>query len=170
MAKVISFRTACQLSKKFRQENKIVLFTSGCFDLIHLGHIEFFQKTRNFKPGSVFFVGVDTDEYLTSAKGQLRPIFSQQIRAKILSAIDHIDYVVLLEEKVFSSQKHPDFIARYKKIQPDYVVFGNTEESILKTIKIEAKKAGCKFKHLSHQRKLDSTRQIADRILKYFPS
>jgi len=44
MAEIISFRTACQLSKKFRSEGKKVIWTSGCFDILHIGHIEFFNK------------------------------------------------------------------------------------------------------------------------------
>lgn len=97
---------------KFK-ENKIV-FTNGCFDLIHRGHIEYLAKASAM--GDVFVVGLNTDTSVRSIKGRSRPLQDEYSRALILAAMRFIDYVVLFNEDT------PENLIR--KIQPDVLVKG----------------------------------------------
>lgn len=97
---------------KFK-ENKIV-FTNGCFDLIHRGHIEYLAKASAM--GDVFVVGLNTDASVRSIKGRSRPLQDEYSRALILAAMRFIDYVVLFNEDT------PENLIR--KIQPDVLVKG----------------------------------------------
>lgn len=97
---------------KFK-ENKIV-FTNGCFDLIHRGHIEYLAKASAL--GDVLVVGLNTDASVRSIKGRSRPLQDEYSRALILAAMRFVDYVVLFDEDT------PENLIR--KIQPDVLVKG----------------------------------------------
>jgi len=166
MAKVITFASACQLSSKLKKQGKKVIWTSGFFDILHIGHVSFFSKVRKWAgPQAIIMVGVDTDQNLARTKGSTRPIFIQTNRCRVLASISTIDYVVKLTEK-FPREKH--YIARLQKINPTGIVFGNTGKNVLFETSREAKKAGVSFKHLPHKIKLPSTSRIAELIQKYY--
>lgn len=74
-----------------------IAFTNGCFDLIHAGHIEFFDFAA--RQGDVLVVGLNSDRSIRANKGAARPICPQEQRARVLSAIEVIDYIVLFDEK-----------------------------------------------------------------------
>jgi len=97
---------------KFK-ENKIV-FTNGCFDLIHRGHIEYLAKASSL--GDVLVVGLNTDASVRSIKGRSRPLQDEYSRALILAAMRFVDFVVLFDEDT------PENLIR--KIQPDVLVKG----------------------------------------------
>ncbi|NMB71277.1 MAG: D-glycero-beta-D-manno-heptose 1-phosphate adenylyltransferase [Bacteroidales bacterium] len=97
---------------KFK-ENKIV-FTNGCFDLIHRGHIEYLAKASVL--GDVLVVGLNTDASVRSIKGRSRPLQDEYSRALILAAMRFVDFVVLFDEDT------PENLIR--KIQPDVLVKG----------------------------------------------
>jgi len=97
---------------KFK-ENKIV-FTNGCFDLIHRGHIEYLAKASAL--GDVLVVGLNTDASVRSIKGRSRPLQDEYSRALILAAMRFVDFVVLFDEDT------PENLIR--KIQPDVLVKG----------------------------------------------
>jgi D-beta-D-heptose 7-phosphate kinase/D-beta-D-heptose 1-phosphate adenosyltransferase len=86
--------------KKIRQtlkENyKRVVFTNGCFDLIHSGHVDYLTKAKAL--GDVLFVGLNTDNSVSRIKGDKRPILNQEERAFILSSLKPVDYVCLFDE------------------------------------------------------------------------
>lgn len=97
---------------KFK-ENKIV-FTNGCFDLIHRGHVEYLAKASAL--GDVLVVGLNTDASVRSIKGRSRPLQDEYSRALILAAMRFVDYVVLFDEDT------PENLIC--KIQPDVLVKG----------------------------------------------
>jgi rfaE bifunctional protein nucleotidyltransferase chain/domain len=74
-----------------------VVFTNGCFDLIHRGHIEYLQKARVL--GDVLVVGLNSDDSMRQIKGEGRPIVPQEDRAVILAALECVDYVVIFDEE-----------------------------------------------------------------------
>ena len=170
MAKIISFRTACYLSKKLREQGKKVIFTSGCFDILHIGHIDFFNKIRRWGGfNSIIFVGVDSNEYVIANKHRL--FFAQNTRAKVLSSLSQLNFIILLQEKALASTSTSKvFIRRLKLLHPHVVAYGNTEPEILSKIKNEAQKSDCLFKHLPHRNKLESTSRIAKILQTHFPS
>jgi D-beta-D-heptose 7-phosphate kinase/D-beta-D-heptose 1-phosphate adenosyltransferase len=75
---------------------KRVVFTNGCFDLIHVGHVKYLQKARTF--GDLLVLGLNSDASIRRLKGEKRPLIDQEERAHILAALDCIDYVVVFDE------------------------------------------------------------------------
>lgn len=94
MKKIIKVKHAIDISKKLREQNKKIVVAGGCFDILHLGHIQFIKKAK--KQGDILFILLESDEAIREKKGKDRPINNQQIRAKILTALTYIDYIVLL--------------------------------------------------------------------------
>ncbi len=79
-----------------RASGKRVVFTNGCFDLIHLGHIKYFQFAKN--QGDLLIVGVNTDQSIQRLKGPRRPIINEQDRISVLEELESIDYLVAFDE------------------------------------------------------------------------
>jgi len=94
---------------------KIVVFTNGCFDLIHGGHIEFLQKAR--AKGDLLVVGLNSDKSVKSIKGNGRPIKGEKERANIISALKYVDYITIFDEET------PEDIIR--EVRPDILVKGD---------------------------------------------
>ncbi len=85
-----------QLAERLRREGKRIVFTNGCFDLLHRGHVEYLAASRRL--GDVLMVGVNSDESVRRLKGPGRPVVSQANRLHILSTLRSVDYVILFEE------------------------------------------------------------------------
>jgi len=94
---------------------KTVVFTNGCFDLIHGGHIEFLQKAR--EKGDLLVVGLNSDRSVKSIKGEGRPIKSEKERANIISALRYVDYITIFDESTPA-----DLI---REVRPDILVKGD---------------------------------------------
>lgn len=95
-----------------------VVFTNGCFDLLHIGHLHTLQEAADL--GDILIVGVNTDASVKRLKGESRPLNSETNRATILAALHCVDYVILFDEDT-----------PYKliqKIQPDILVKGGDYE------------------------------------------
>lgn len=84
------------VSKRLKDEGKKVVFTNGCFDLLHIGHLRYLQKAK--EAGDVLIVGINSDSSMRRLKGTERPIVQQNERAEILSALECVDYVVIFSE------------------------------------------------------------------------
>jgi len=80
------------LSKKLRAQHKKVVFTNGCFDILHLGHVDYLERAK--KLGDVLVVAINTDSSVKKIKGPSRPVNSQNDRAGVLSGLSSVDYVV----------------------------------------------------------------------------
>jgi len=100
----------------FRIDNKDkkIVFTNGCFDILHVGHKRYLEQASAL--GDVFVIGVNSDESVRRLKGPGRPVNSEQDRMEILSALGFVDYVVLFDEDT------PYELI--KKVQPDVLVKG----------------------------------------------
>jgi rfaE bifunctional protein nucleotidyltransferase chain/domain len=84
------------IREKLKKENKKVVFTNGCFDLIHAGHVDYLSKARNF--GDVLIVGLNSDTSIKRIKGDKRPILLEEERAFVISNLKPVDYVTVFEE------------------------------------------------------------------------
>lgn len=88
------------LISKIVLENKLqdkkIVFTNGCFDIIHSGHIHYLSEAK--KLGDILIIGLNTDDSVKRLKGNNRPINNQQDRAVVLSALKPVDFVVLFDE------------------------------------------------------------------------
>lgn len=84
------------LIKKLRSEGKTIVTTNGCFDILHVGHVRYLEKTKSF--ADVLIVALNSDKSVRSIKGEGRPINNENDRAEVLSALRSVDYVVLFDE------------------------------------------------------------------------
>lgn len=106
------------LSDRLKKEGKKVVFTNGCFDILHVGHVKYLQEAKSY--GDVLIVGLNSDSSVRELKGPTRPVNSEDDRAYILAALESVDYVV-----VFSEETPHDLI---KSIAPDILVKGGDYE------------------------------------------
>jgi D-beta-D-heptose 7-phosphate kinase / D-beta-D-heptose 1-phosphate adenosyltransferase len=100
--------------QRHRAAGRRIVFTNGCFDLIHLGHVKYFQFAR--AQGDLLVVGVNTDHSINRLKGPKRPIVNQHDRLEVLEELESIDYLVLFDEQT------P--INLIEAIKPDVLVKG----------------------------------------------
>jgi rfaE bifunctional protein nucleotidyltransferase chain/domain len=96
MGEVITRNALIPLRRQWKQEAKKVVFTNGCFDIIHRGHIEYLTKAKAL--GDLLVVGLNTDASVQRIKGPKRPIVSEGDRAIVLAALRMVDYVCLFDE------------------------------------------------------------------------
>ena len=113
MGQVLSEQQLSQSLNGLRDQSKIV-FTNGCFDILHIGHIKYLQEARSL--GDVLVVGMDTDASVKGLKGPSRPIQSQADRSEILAALSCVDFVCLFE--------NGDPRPLIKLVKPDVLVKG----------------------------------------------
>lgn len=79
-----------------KEEDKKIIFTNGCFDLLHLGHIRYLREAK--KLGGILVIGLNSDESVGSLKGPNRPLVKEEVRAEILGALEAVDYIVIFNE------------------------------------------------------------------------
>ena len=101
-----------------RTRKKIVVFTNGCFDILHVGHIKYLEQAKSF--GDILILGLNSDKSIRKLKGANRPINTQDDRAYILASLEVVDYVV-----IFNDSTPLDLI---KLIKPDVLVKGGDYE------------------------------------------
>ena len=113
-SKIVSVSELMEKLHELKKQGKRIVFTNGCFDILHPGHIESLLFAR--QQGDVLVVGLNSDESVRRNKGQTRPIVPQAERAKVLAAVEYVDFVVIFDE-----DEPADVIA---KILPDVLVKG----------------------------------------------
>jgi D-beta-D-heptose 7-phosphate kinase / D-beta-D-heptose 1-phosphate adenosyltransferase len=84
------------LSKELKNRDKKIIFTNGCFDILHAGHVRYLETAKSY--GDVLILGLNSDRSVTALKGKGRPINAQLDRAYILAALEAVDYVVVFDE------------------------------------------------------------------------
>lgn len=95
--KIKSLADASLQVKLWKNAGQKVVFTNGCFDLLHLGHVDYLEKARNL--GDKLVVGLNTDKSVNGYKGPERPLQDQTSRARILASLQFVDLVVLFDEQ-----------------------------------------------------------------------
>lgn len=115
---------------KVLRPHKRVVFTNGCFDIIHAGHVDYLEKAKSL--GDILVVGLNSDASVRRIKGQKRPILPQYMRAKVLTALKPVDYVVIFDEdtpiKLIEAIK-PDVLVKGGDWTPDRIVGRELVES-----------------------------------------
>jgi len=86
-----------RLVKALKRRKKKIVFTNGVFDIIHFGHIDYLQKAKAL--GDILVVGLNTDSSVKKFKAKDRPVQNQNDRAKILTALEAVDYVIMFSEE-----------------------------------------------------------------------
>jgi D-beta-D-heptose 7-phosphate kinase/D-beta-D-heptose 1-phosphate adenosyltransferase len=113
-----------------RSRGRKVVFTNGCFDLLHAGHVRYLQKARQL--GDLLVLGLNSDASIRRLKGDKRPLLGEVERAQILAALDCIDYLVIFDEDTpleLIRVLQPDVLAKGADYQVDEVVGKDLVES-----------------------------------------
>jgi rfaE bifunctional protein nucleotidyltransferase chain/domain len=113
MGSMLEWQELQEAVERLRADGKKTVFTNGCFDIIHAGHIRYLKEAK--KLGDILIVGLNTDRSVSAIKPG-RPVNPQEQRAEVLSALEMVDYVVLFDEDT------PYELIRL--IQPDILVKG----------------------------------------------
>lgn len=113
--KLLSHKDLEAKLRAWRSAQKTIVFTNGCFDILHRGHVEYLAQAADL--GDVLVVGLNTDASVKRLKGESRPVNDEQSRALLLSALQFVDAVVL-----FDDDTPYELI---KQVQPDVLVKGN---------------------------------------------
>jgi D-beta-D-heptose 7-phosphate kinase / D-beta-D-heptose 1-phosphate adenosyltransferase len=107
-----------QIVREFKNKDKKIVFTNGCFDILHIGHVKYLEKSKSF--GDILILGLNSDDSVRRIKGQNRPINTETDRAYILASLEVVDYLVIFDEST------P--INLIKLIEPDVLVKGGDYE------------------------------------------
>ncbi|GIV38944.1 MAG: hypothetical protein KatS3mg033_0744 [Thermonema sp.] len=124
VSKIINDRQQAQaVCRQWKQAGEIVVFTNGCFDILHAGHVTYLEQARSL--GNRLVIGLNTDASVRRLKGEARPIVPQEARARLLAALQAVDMVVFFEEDT------P--LALIQTLCPDILVKGGdyTEDTIV---------------------------------------
>ncbi len=154
MIKPNSLEEILSIRKNLKEENKTVVFTNGCFDILHSGHVDYLNKAKSF--GDILIIGLNSDKSVQSIKGEKRPIINEIDRAFLMSNLKAVDYVVLFDDDT------PDNLI--KALLPDVLVKGADWELDKIVGRKEVEEAGGKVERIEFVSQL-STSKIIDTIL-----
>ena len=96
MEKLIEKENLNNIIKKLKSENKKIVFTNGCFDILHAGHVRYLKESKKF--GDILIVGLNSDISVKKIKGESRPINPEMDRAEVLAGLEAVNYIVLFDE------------------------------------------------------------------------
>jgi len=113
-SKIVSLKTLLEIINDLRSKEKKIIFTNGCFDILHKGHIIYMKEAK--KLGDILIVGMNSDDSARRLKGKDRPINNQESRAAVLSSLEFVDYVITFKEATPFNL--------IKAIKPDVLVKG----------------------------------------------
>lgn len=97
MTKIVSIEALIKERERLRREGKRLVFTNGCFDLLHPGHVRYLSEARSL--GDALVVALNSDRSVRALKGEGRPILNQQERAEVIAALEAVDYVTIFDEE-----------------------------------------------------------------------
>src|SRR4030043_1175196 len=103
-----------RIIKDLKAKGKKIVFTNGCFDLLHVGHIRYLEEAKAL--GDILVVGINSDQSVRRIKGPYRPILPEEERAEILSGLGCVDYVTIFDEA--------DHLELVSSLQPHILVTG----------------------------------------------
>lgn len=113
--KILDRKSLEQSLDSWRKEAKSVVFSNGCFDILHRGHVEYLSKAADL--GDVLVIGLNTDASVKRLKGPSRPVNDEKARAFVMAALEFVDAIVFFEEDT------PYDLIKF--VQPDILVKGN---------------------------------------------
>jgi D-beta-D-heptose 7-phosphate kinase/D-beta-D-heptose 1-phosphate adenosyltransferase len=123
MGDVLDPQTLRRERERLRREGRRVVFTNGCFDLLHPGHIRFLQQAKAL--GDVLIVAINSDASVRALKGPDRPIFTERERAEMLAALEVVDYVTIFDEltpRALIADLRPDVLVKGGDWRPEEIV------------------------------------------------
>jgi rfaE bifunctional protein nucleotidyltransferase chain/domain len=112
--KIVGQTKLAAILARMRAKGKRVVFTNGCFDIIHVGHVKYLDRAKGL--GDILVIGLNSDRSVRKLKGRSRPVNSEKDRAEVLSALKSVDYVTIFGEDT------PEKLIM--KLRPDVLVKG----------------------------------------------
>ena len=122
-SKIVSGIDLMRLLSFYRFKNQKVVFTNGCFDLIHLGHVKYLTQAADL--GDVLIIGLNSDSSVKKIKGHSRPALDQESRALTLAAFSFVNNIVLFDEETpykLIKQISPDILVKGGDYKPEEIV------------------------------------------------
>lgn len=114
LSKILSRNELADVLNDIRAAGQTIVFTNGCFDILHIGHARYLAAAK--AEGDVLVVGVNSDESVRTIKGKTRPVISQAHRAEVLASLACVDYVTIFDE--------PDPLMLIELIKPHILAKG----------------------------------------------
>ncbi len=118
--KLIERSQAAQLVAELKAQHRKIVFTNGCFDILHAGHVRYLNAARQL--GDCLILGLNSDSSVRSLKGSQRPINVEQDRAEVVAGLAAVDYVIIFAEltaEQLISEIQPDIYAKGGDYSPD---------------------------------------------------
>ena len=116
--KILEINSFLEMVSRWKQAGSKIVFTNGCFDILHPGHVDLLEKAKNL--GDKLVIGLNTDQSVSRIKGDLRPINDENFRSQMMASLECVDLITLFDEDT------P--ISLINKIQPDILVKGSDYE------------------------------------------
>jgi D-beta-D-heptose 7-phosphate kinase/D-beta-D-heptose 1-phosphate adenosyltransferase len=135
--KLINIEEASEIAKDLKERGKKIAFTNGCFDILHVGHIQLLERAKSF--GDVLIVGLNSDDSIRRIKGEERPINPEEDRARVLKSLEVVDYVIIFNEDTpleTIKKLKPDILVKGGDWTPDNIVGRNIVESYGGKVKV----------------------------------
>jgi len=113
-----------------RDKGKKIVFTNGCFDLLHVGHLRYLEQAR--KEGDLLVLGLNSDRSVRELKGPTRPLLPQEERAEMMAALSMVDYIVIFDERTplhLIKELRPDILVKGGDWKREDIVGGQEVES-----------------------------------------
>ncbi|MBS2002372.1 MAG: D-glycero-beta-D-manno-heptose 1-phosphate adenylyltransferase [Cyanobacteria bacterium SZAS LIN-5] len=137
MGLVVTREELKQVVRAQKEQNKIIVTTNGCFDILHVGHVRYLAEARRL--GDVLIVGVNTDDSVRRLKGPSRPVNNENDRAEVLASLECVDYVTLFPEDTpveLLTEVKPNFHAKGGDYDPEKLAETPVVESFGGQVKI----------------------------------
>ena len=157
LTKILSAEELIEEVQALKQAGQKIVFTNGCFDILHPGHITYLRTARQM--GDVLIIGVNSDRSVKELKGELRPILSQDERCLVLSGLESVNFVTVFDEST------P--LNLIQAILPDVLVKGGDWGIGGIVGRREVESAGGRVISLPYE-KGQSTSEIIERILERY--
>src|SRR5215210_6212223 len=120
--KIISAEHLGELRARLRRAHVRLVFTNGCFDILHVGHVRYLQAARSL--GDVLLVAINSDRSVEALKGADRPVIGENERAEMLAALAAVDYVTVFDDispRSLIAEVLPDVLVKGGDYQPDEI-------------------------------------------------
>ncbi len=114
MSKIVKLKGLVHKMNRLREDGKSIVFTNGCFDILHVGHVRYLSAARS--EGDILVVGLNSDESVRSIKNKNRPIVNQDQRSEVLASLECVDYITIFD--------NPDPLELIRTLKPDVLVKG----------------------------------------------
>jgi len=157
MGRIINTKQAIKISRQLKQTGKRIVLAGGVFDILHIGHIKFFEKAK--KEGDFLFLLLESDRSVRKLKGKSRPLNTQEERSEVLAALNSVDFIVNLKGIL----KDKDYDKIIKQIRPNVLATTKSDSYIFHKVR-QAKLVGAKVKTVIKRVRSKSTTKLAQEL------